>query len=52
MENKDSDHEMMMDQVAHEAMEAIEKKDKDQFKECLHVLISDLLMKMQPQEGE
>lgn len=46
-DSADGDHEIMMDQVAMEMMDAIEKKDKEAFIECLHTLIADLLMKME-----
>jgi hypothetical protein len=46
-----NDDDTMMHQVASECMEAIEKKDKEQFMQCMHVLMSDLLSKMQTQEG-
>lgn len=48
----DGDHEMLMDQCAQECMDAIESKDKSAFKEALHTLIADLLMKMESSEGE
>lgn len=41
-----NDDDMMLDQVARECMDAIEKKDKDTFMECFHVLISDIMQKM------
>ncbi len=47
------DDDMMMDQVATECMDAIERKDKDAFIESLHVLLGDLLNKMSsPAEEE
>lgn len=49
------DDDAMLDQVASECMEAIEKKDKESFKECFHVLVADLMHKMsnpQPEEKE
>jgi hypothetical protein len=54
MDNKPekSDDEIMLDQCAKECMEAIDSKDKDKFVESLHVLIADLLNKMQtPEQG-
>jgi hypothetical protein len=42
----DSDNEMMMDQCAMECMDAIEKKNKDSFRDSFQVLVADLLSKM------
>lgn len=48
MEKYDEQHDddAMLDQVAQECMDAIEKKDKEAFMECFHVLVGDLLQKM------
>lgn len=46
-----NDDETMMDQIASEAMDAIERKDKDVFLSSMHALLSDLVNKMNtPQE--
>jgi hypothetical protein len=46
----------LLDDVAMECMEAIENKDKETFKDALHVLISDIIhkmsMEMEEMEGE
>jgi len=47
-----SDDDVMMDQVALECMKAIESKDKAAFMEALHVLVADLLMKMQSADSD
>jgi hypothetical protein len=52
MNEEDSDHEGMMDQCAHECMEAIESKDKEKFREAFQVLVADILNKMGSDEGE
>ncbi len=51
-ETKDQD--TMLDHVAMECMDAIERKDKKAFMDAFHVLVADLMMKMQkdePSEG-
>lgn len=48
----DDDHEMMMDQCAHECMEAIESKDKPKFREAFEALVADILMKMGSEDQE
>jgi uncharacterized protein involved in copper resistance len=46
----------LLDDVAMECMEAIENKDKEAFRDALHVLISDVIhkmsMEMDQMEGE
>lgn len=42
----DSDHEMMMDHMALEAMHAIEAKDKEGFRDSFHALVADVLNKL------
>lgn len=42
----DEDHEMMMDQCAMECMEALERKDKEAFRESFEVLVADILGKL------
>lgn len=49
-DEKDSDHEAMMDHCCMEAMQAIEEKDKEKFKDALEVLLGDFLSKMQANE--
>lgn len=44
-----SDNEAMIDHCAGELIDAFETKDKTKAREALHVLIADLMMKMQPQ---
>lgn len=46
------DHDMMMDQCAMELMHAIESKDKESFMQAFHVLVSDVVSKMNPGEDE
>ena len=48
------DHDALIDHVALECMHAIESKDKEAFMDAFHVLVADLLMKMQeePESGE
>lgn len=48
----DVDHEALMDHCALECMHAIEAKDTEKFVESLHVLVGDLLNKLQSPEGE
>lgn len=49
----DDDHEAIMDQVAMEAMHAVDSKDHEKYRDALHVLVGDLLSKMQtPEKGE
>ena len=48
----DEEHESLMDQCAMECFEAIEAKDKAKFRESFEVLLSDLLNKMEMNEGE
>lgn len=43
----DADHEAVMDHLASECMDAISNKDKQAFKECLDVLLTDILNKLQ-----
>lgn len=46
------DDEAMLDHCALECMHAIEAKDQEKFLDSLHVLIADLLNKMQtPEQG-
>ena len=40
------DHEAMLDQVASEAMSAIENKDRGMFRDAFHVMVSDIVNKM------
>lgn len=47
-----ADEDMMLDHVALECMHALESKDKDAFMDALHVLVADLLMKMQSEPDE
>lgn len=42
----DSDHEMIMDHVAMEALHAIERKDHEAFREAFETLVSDVLEKL------
>ena len=49
-EEQESDQDAMMEQVAKELMDALEKKDKDQLLECLHVLVADLMQKLSHDE--
>ena len=49
----DSDHESVMDQCALECIHAIESKDTEGFMDALHVLVADILVKLQADpEGE
>lgn len=48
----EGDEEQIMDHVAMECMHAIENKDKSAFKDAFHVLVSDIVNKMMPEEGE
>ncbi len=48
----DKDREDMLDSVASECMEAIEKKDKERFIDCLHVLVSDIVTRMGSDSSE
>jgi hypothetical protein len=41
------DDDMMLNHVALECMHAIESKDKDAFLDSFHVLVSDIVNKMQ-----
>ena len=51
-ESEDSDHEMMMDHVAMECMQALETKDKAAFKDAFQVLVADCMSKMSPDQDE
>lgn len=42
----DGDHDMMMDQCAHECMEAMKSGDKAMFKDALYTLMADMMSKM------
>lgn len=42
----DGDHDMMMDQCAHECMEAMKSGDKAMFKDSLYTLMADMMSKM------
>ena len=44
-EERDEDHEYMMDQCASECIDAIEEKDKAKFREAFEVLLGDILNK-------
>jgi hypothetical protein len=46
------DHEMMLDHVALECMNAIESKDKADFKAAFQVLLADCILKMNPEMDE
>ncbi len=46
----DEEHEGMMDQVAKEAMAAINGNDHAGFRDSMHVLMADLLNKMSSEE--
>lgn len=46
------DHEGLMNHIALEMMESIERKDKAMFIDSLHTLIADIMSKMQPDQGE
>lgn len=55
MENEEqSDDDVMMDHVALEAMHAIDRKDKESFRNSFHVLVGHTLMQMDAgsDEGE
>lgn len=45
-EDKQSDDDIMMDHVALEAMHAMDRKDKEAFKDSFHLLLAHTLMKM------
>jgi len=42
----DDDHEVIMEHVAKEMMDAIEAKDKDKLLESFHCLVADMMDKM------
>jgi hypothetical protein len=46
------DHSMIMDSVAKEAMDAIEKKDSKAFMDAFHVLVGDILLRIEHEEHE
>ncbi len=48
----DGDNEVMMDHVALECMHAIETKDKEAFLDSFHVLVADILNKLESSEGD
>lgn len=48
--SSDGDNDAIIDQCAMECMNAIEKKDKEAFIEAFHVLVADLLSKLQPDQ--
>ncbi len=43
----DQDREDMMNELASECMDAFEKKDAERLIDCLHVIISDIMSKME-----
>lgn len=49
---EDQDNDMVLDQCALECMHAIEAKDKEKFMDAFHMLVADLLMKLQPEKDE
>lgn len=46
----DNDNDAVMDHVALECMHAIEMKDKAQFLESFHVLVADILNRMESKD--
>lgn len=46
------DNSALLDHVALECMHAIESKDKDSFLDAFHVLVADILQKMESKEEE
>ena len=50
--NDQSDDDIMLDHCAAECMSAIENKDKEAFMDAFHVLVSDIVNKMQTKDEE
>lgn len=42
----------LIDQCAMELMQAIERKDREAFKDALHVLLLDIMQRVQPIEAD
>ena len=51
MVDEDQDHDAIIDQVALECMHALEAKDKEKFMDAFHVLVGDLLSKLNSEEA-
>lgn len=48
----DGDNEAVMDHCALEMMHALENKDVKGFMEAFHVLVADIMNKMQPEDED